>query len=123
MYILYNIGCTPPPLAIGDIHLIPYTEDPNLKGFYEPMIYYTDGQNKAGFGGTCADDSYQQEGIVMCRQLGYAFDEFQYRYSCRLSKVQGEIYSYMTLLCWKEYLLCSNRNPTIYICSAHTAHE
>ena len=100
---------TPPPPAIGDIHLIPYTEDPNLIGFYEPMIYYTDGQNKAGFGGTCADNSYQQEGIVMCQQLGYAFDEFQYRYSHSITRGVVLLYNSIMLCARKEDLLCSHR--------------
>ena len=43
------------------------------------VIYYTDGLNKADFGGACADKSYQDESTVICRQLGYALDKFQYR--------------------------------------------
>ena len=74
----YLTGIPPPP-SIGDIRLVPYTGDPSLRGFYEPMIYYTDGLNKADFGGACADKSYQDEGTVICRQLGYALDKFQYR--------------------------------------------
>ena len=65
---------------IGDIRLVPYNDDPTLRGFYEVQIYYTDGVTQADFGGVCADNSYEEESKVICHQVGYKYTSFQYRY-------------------------------------------
>ena len=75
------IGSTPPPPAIGDIRLIPYNDDPTLTGYYEVQIYYTDGLVPADYGGVCADYSYEEESKVICRQVGYKYIDFHYRYT------------------------------------------
>lgn len=76
--ILHSPGESPPPPTIGDILLEPYTED-NLQGFYEPLIYYTDGTSMPDYGAVCSNSGSEAEGTVLCRQIGYTFVESQYR--------------------------------------------
>ena len=63
-----------PKPAIGDIRLVPYS-DPrsNLMGYYEVLVYYTDGIEKPSWGSICGGLS-EKVGTVICRQLGYDFD-------------------------------------------------
>ena len=69
-------AATPPPPAIGDIRLVPYTR---LRGYYEVRIYYADGVTPGYFGGVCADNSYKEESMVICHQMGYKYVDYQYR--------------------------------------------
>lgn len=67
---------TPPLPTIGDIRLEPYTGDPELAGFFEVLVYYTDGTQIPTYRGICSDNSYREEAVVICRQLGYAYGGF-----------------------------------------------
>ena len=61
---------TPPPPAIGDIQLRLYENDPNLQGFYEVLVYYTDGIEQPSWGGICYTVTAAEAGVI-CRQLGF----------------------------------------------------
>lgn len=69
---------TLPEPVIGDIRLVPYI-DPGLTGFYEVLIYNSDGIHKPDFGGICADSSYEEEAKVICQQMGFEYKGFQTR--------------------------------------------
>jgi hypothetical protein len=75
---LHNKDSEPPPPTIGDIVLEPYTED-SLQGFYQPLIYYTDGTSRPDYGAVCSNSSAEAVGTVLCRQLGYTYIESQFR--------------------------------------------
>ena len=59
---------------------MPYNDDVNLVGFYQVLIYYSNGMDQPGYGGVCADDSYREEATVICNQMGYEHADFAYRY-------------------------------------------
>ena len=55
-------------------------QEDNLQGFYQPLIYYTDGIGRPDYGAMCSNsNSGEGVGTVLCRQLGYAFVESQYK--------------------------------------------
>ena len=76
---LYIATALQPQPAIGDIKLVPYNgegyaahsvESELLQGYYEVLIFFSNGVDKPGYGGICADDSYSEEATVICNQLG-----------------------------------------------------
>ena len=58
---------------------MPYTGDSNLPDFYQVLIFFSNGVDKPGYGGICADDSYREEATVICNQMGYEQANFAYR--------------------------------------------
>ena len=73
-----HVASQPQP-AIGDIKLVAYNGDSKLVGFYEVLIFMSTGVDKPGYGGICADDSYREEAMVICNQMGYEHADFAYR--------------------------------------------
>ena len=71
-----TIPGSPPQPAIGDIKLVSNHGDSNLQGFYEVLIYFSNGVDQPDYGGICADDSYSEEAEVICNQLGYTYVDF-----------------------------------------------
>ena len=67
---------TPPP-AIGDIQLRLYENDPALQGYYEVLVYYTDGIEQPSWGGICFTVTAAEAGVI-CRQLGYEADNVRF---------------------------------------------
>ena len=72
-------AASPPQPANGDIKLVPYTGDVELVGFYEVLIFMSNGVDKPGYGGICADDYYREEATVICNQMGYENANFAQR--------------------------------------------
>ena len=72
-------AASPSQPANGDIKLVPYTEDVNLVGYYEVLIFISNGVDKPDYGGICADDSYREEATVICNQMGYEKADFAHR--------------------------------------------
>ena len=61
------------PPAIGDVRLVPYSDpDGRLRGFYEVLVYYSDGIDKPDWGGICSEYSSKEIGKVICQQLGHS---------------------------------------------------
>lgn len=63
----------------GDIRLEPYSNS-DLSGYSKVLVYFSNGVDRPGYGGICADSSYREEASVICNQLGYAYLDFAYRY-------------------------------------------
>ena len=78
IYSMAHAASLPPP-SIGDIKLVPYTGDSNLVGFYQVLIFYSNGVDEPGYGGICADGLYREEATVICNQMGYEHADFAYR--------------------------------------------
>lgn len=79
------IIASPPQPAIGDIKLVPYSgvgyaagslKSEQLQGYYEVMIFFSNGVDPPGYGGICARDSYSEEATVICNQMGYTGAQF-----------------------------------------------
>ena len=117
MQFLCTGNTQPPPSTIGDVRLVPYTNDG--EGFYEVQIYYTDGREEASWGGICNDIHSTEEADVICQQLGLTLpstdgNRFGGRYSINYSLLIG-----IGELCSKSVLLCyaGNASKILLVCS------
>ena len=70
--IVSNIIIGQPPPAIGDIRL----EQFQNTGFYEVLVYFTDGIETPSWGAICSDVSAKVAGVI-CQQVGYTSSDPQ----------------------------------------------
>ena len=82
-YSLIQAGAPPP--AFGDIQLRLYENDPALQGYYEVLVYYTDGLEQPSWGGICFTVTAAEAGVI-CRQLGYEASNVRFESGYAISK-------------------------------------